>query len=261
MLYNYIHMNRIENITVSEKDLGEVKLVIGYPVIDQEFAHVMTDEQIKDYAIAPALQEFYTYFPMVIPKEVPVSSNGLVEVACEENVIGIYKQYFTALSSTLGSNMMNQGLFLGNPFASASQINYSSANSRGYGTPYNYDFSLFSYQNRFLSESMEASNSGYYIDYNEIENTLKVKSLVSGTFYIELAAVGNDVSKVPFRLKQSFIKYAQSLLLDRFASILGMSESDLPSSIDVDALREKSTTLKEEVLLYWREASIGYAMR
>jgi len=255
-------MNRIENIQISEKDLNEIKKCIGFPVITNEFEHIATDEQIKDYSVSPALEEFHRWFPMTIVKEVATSGGALIEVPCEENVIGIYKQYFVPSSSCFGNNnSMSQGSFLGNPFASFNQVSYMSQNTRGFGTPYNYEFSQFAYQQRFLSESQEASNSGYYVDYNEYENKLKLKSLISGQFYIELAAVGNDVGKIPFRLRPSFIKYAQSMLLENFAFILGMSESDLPSSLDVDALREKSDTFKEEVLTYWREASISQVLR
>ncbi|MGD9678151.1 MAG: hypothetical protein AB7V16_07280 [Vulcanibacillus sp.] len=255
-------MTTIENIQISERDLNEIKKAIGYPTITNEFAHIATDEQIKEYSIAPALNEFYRWFPMSIPKEISTSGGSLIEVECEENVVGIYKQHFVPSTSSFGNlNPMSQGMFLANPFASANQVSYLSQNTRGFGTQFNYEFSQFAYQSRFLSESMEASNSGYYIDYDEYNNKLKVKSLISGVFYIELAAVDNDVGRIPFRLRPSFIKYAQSMLLENFAFILGMSESDLPSSLDVDALREKSDTLKEEVLTYWRESSIGMIMR
>jgi len=255
-------VTRLENIQISDKDFGEIKKVIGYPVVTTEFDYIANAEQIKDYAIAPALHEFYRWFPMKRVLEIRTSSNGLQEIQCDEDVVGIIGQQFIPASSSFSSGgAMNTGTFLGNPFASANQVSSMGQMSRGFGTPFNYEFSNFQYQNRFLQESIEASNNGYYIDYNEIDNKLIVKSLLSGVFYLELAVVDSDVNKIPFRLKPSFIKYAQSLLLDNFVDILGLSESDLPSTLDIDRLTDKSEKLKEEVLPYWREASRSYVMR
>lgn len=255
-------ITRIENIEISEKDFNEIKKCIGYPVITDEFNYIITDEQIKEYSIAPALNEFYRWFPIIIQKAIPVSGGALIEYECEDTVVGIFKNQFVPATSSYGTaQTMINGLFLMNPFASANQVSYPSQNTRGFGTPYNYDFSQFAYQNRFLTESQEAMNSGQFVYYDEINNKIQLKSLLSGVFYLELASVSNSVNKIPFRLRPSFIKYAQSLLLENFAFILGLSETELPSSIDIDTLREKSDNYKEEVLTYWREASTGYVLR
>lgn len=264
MLNNYINMiTRLENIIISDKDFNEIRKAIGYPVITNEFDYIATEEQIKEYSIAPALQEFYRWFPIKKPLEIQVSSNVPTEIECEEDTIGILLQQFIPSSSSLSSmgDVMNNGIFLGNPFASANQLSMMNQFSRGFGTVFNYEFSNFVYQNRFLNESTEAMNSGYYINYDEIQNKVTVKSLLPGVFYLELATVDSDVSKIPFRLKQSFIKYAQSVLLENFVYILGLSETELPSTIDVDRLKEKSDQLKEEVLTYWREASFSPVLR
>jgi len=255
-------VHRLENIQISEKDLNTVKKIIGFPVITNEFDYLITEEHIKDYSIAPALHEFYRWFPMKLAKEYTVTSNGLITEPCPEMCIGLVTQQFVPNSSASGmGSLLSNGVFPGNPFATANQISIFTQNSRNYGTPYSYENNLFTYQQRFLQESIEASNSGYYVDYNEVENTITLKSLINGVFYIEFAIVGNDVNKIPFRLMPSFIKYSQSLLLENLANILGLSETELPSAIDVDRLIDKSDKLKEEVLPYWREASKSYVMR
>lgn len=260
-------MNYIDNILVSDRFISEIKKVIGYPVINEEFSSILSDDDIKSLVIAPTLETFYTFFPIKQPMEISVSGGELLnEIQCPENTLGLVRAQFVSQSSTIQGNLMQTGSFYGNPFFSASQVlsqgaSAFSAGAGRFGTPFKYSFETSTYQRKFYTESIEGSNKAYRINYNENSNTLEVKSSIAGIFYIELALWSNDTDLIPMRRRQYVIKYAQGLLLQHFSGILKLSEADLPSSLDADFLNDKGNELLEEVLTYWREASSFQTMR
>lgn len=261
------YMNYIDNILVSDQFINEIKKVIGYPVVNEEFSTIVSDDDIKSLIIGPTLETFYTYFPIKQSLEISVSGGELLsEIECPQTTLGLVRAQFVSQSSTIQGNLMQTGSFYGNPFFSASQVlsqgsSAFSAGSGRFGTSFKYSFETSTYQRKFYTESIEGSNKAYRIHYNENNNTLEVKSSIAGIFYIELALWSNDTDLIPMRRRQNVIKYAQGLLLQHFAGILKMTEADLPSSLDADFLNEKGNTLLEEVLTYWREASTFQVMR
>lgn len=255
----------IENIEVSEKTLNEIKTIIGYPIINEEFSFIMDDDAIKNYAIAPAMETFFTYFPVITPIEYVVTGGDTVfEVDVPDNTLGIMRQQFVSQSvAAQGASLLQQGMFYGNPFYSGSQVISKGSYGLGgnFGTPFGYGKELFTYQNKFYNKSLEASNKAYYVKFDEVNNKILCKSSIPGVFYFEVGTATNDVEEIPLRRRQAFIKYAQGMLAQKFVDILSLSESDLPSVLDKDALADKAERYIEESLTYFREASSFPVMR
>lgn len=255
----------ISNINISDRTLNEIKKAIGFPVIQDEFSFIMTEEQIKELVIAPALETFYTYFPLMSSMSIAsTGSEAVAEADAPENTIFLMRRQFVPQSSALGgASLLQQGMFYGNPFYSASQVlsrgSYGSGGN--YGTPFSYGNDLNTYQRRFYSESVESSNKVYYIKFDEQTNKVSYKSSIPGTFYFEFGLWSNDTEKIPMHRRQAFIKYAQGLLMKEFANILSFTESDLPVSIDKDYLSDQADKKMEESLQYFREASFIPVMR
>jgi len=250
-------MSYITDVQIDDKTLKEIKKVIGYPIIDEEFSSILNDIDIIDYCVAPSLETYYTFFPQREELSLVVTGGSdIVEIACPENTLGLVRQQFVSQSSTVGGlGNLSQGSFYANPFYTASQVTGQGFSGGSFGTPFRYGSDTIVYQQKFYNESVEGSNKAYYVKYDENTNTLKLKSTIGGTFFIELATFTNDVSKIPLRKRQSFVKHTQALLLEHFANILKLSESELPSSLDSDAMIDKSEKFLEEVLTYWRESS------
>lgn len=252
-------MSYISNIKISEKTFNEIKSVLGYPVITSEFDDIMTPEHIKEYAIAPAMETYFTYFPVIHSMEYPASGSSALEtIEAPDNTLGLLKyQFIPQSSSSGGANLMQQGMFYGNPFYTSSQVVSKGSYGLGgsFGTPFGYEKELFTYQNRFYNKSLESSNKVVFIRYDDNTNSVELKSNLPGVFHIELALFSNDVEVIPIRKRQKFIEYAQGKLLKKFANILKISESDLPSSLDSDYLNDEGDRLIEQAEEYFREAS------
>lgn len=258
-LFNYFSMSYIENIQVSEKTLNEIKTALGYPVIDAELEDILSEQHIKEYVLGPSLETFFTYFPIRFQISIPVTgANAVQEYDAPINTLGLFKYQFVPQSSTIGgSNMMQQGMFYGNPFYSSSQVISRGSYGLGgnFGTPFGYEKELFTYQNRFYNKSIESSNKVVFIQYNDNTRKLEYKANIPGVFSVELATYSSIVEDIPLRYRQKFLQYAKGKLLTNFANIMKLSESDLPSNIDADYLEDKGNTWIEEAETYFREAS------
>jgi hypothetical protein len=260
-------MAYIGNILVSDRTLNEIKMAIGYPVIKDEFKFIMDDDQIKELVIAPSLETYFQYFPIL--ERIVINIGGGMstgEYPTPTETLGVIRSQFVPQTNTIFSNLNNNN-FYANPFATANSV--LSIGGRGgsgggygrFGTPNTYGSDLFNYQNRFLVDAQEAMNRVWYLQYDEQQNKVFYKSVTPGTFYFELAKWSRDVETVPIQKRQSFINYTRGMLKKSFANILGMTEGDLPVSIDVDNLNDEGDRLIENEINYWREASSIPMMR
>jgi hypothetical protein len=249
----------ITNITIAEKTLNEIKKAIGYPVIQSEYDFVMDEDAIKDYIIGPALEEYFQYFPILENRELAsAGSNSMVTIDAPDNTFGIFRHQFIPQSSGLPTNnLMNQGIFYDNPFASANNVlTRGGAGGSSFGTPFSYDRNLHTYQNRFYAKSIEAMNKVYFWEYHDDTNKLDLKASIPGAWYIQFAKFSNNVDSIPLRKRQSFIRYAQGMLMKQFSFILGLTNGELPVQINYDMLEDKGEKLVEESITYWRESSM-----
>lgn len=251
----------LDNLTVTNKTLKEIKAAVGGTLLADEEAFVMSDADIKDYVIAPALETFLTYFPIVKELTVPMSGGPeLKSINAPEGTLGVLRQQFIPNSSSVNnlSDPMQSGIFFGNPFASSFNVLSvgSGVGVASRGTPYDYGAASYMYQNRFMQKSIEASNKAYYIRYDEKDNKLTLKTSIAGYFYIRFALVDQDVDYcLGTRRRQTFIRYAQGLLKTRYADIFELSRTELPNSFDADTLRSKGEEAMEKELEYWRESA------
>jgi hypothetical protein len=272
---------------ISDSDYNQILGAIGYPVIDNDtFSFLMDKDAILDTVIEPALEMYYSYHPFRFPiKLASTGANSMLSIptiqegqtvnpdipTLPKEFLGIMRaQFVTSTSSSPNANNpLEQGYFYGNPFFTASQVLSSGSSygggygsGGGYGTPYPLGFENDIYQRRFYLKSIESSNKVYWFKYDPQTKTLYAKSSISGMFYWEIATYNNDVSTIQMGMqKQSFIKYCKGALKLRLAEILGLTESDLPVSIDRDILIDSGDKMMEEALNYWQETASIAIMR
>jgi hypothetical protein len=255
-------MAYIENITISDKSLMEIKATVGGTLLSDEIEYLIEDQQILDYVVAPTLEKFFLYFPILVDFEIynTASSDLPLEYDAPPRTLGIMRSQFIPLSSSIpnGDPSINSFGIYANPFASANgvlSINGSYGTS-SYSTPYDYGNSNFIYLNRQFQKSLESMNKAYYVRYDELKNKIYLKSDISGRFYLALGTYNDNFeSSVPLRLRQSVIQYAQGLYRMRLADFLALNRDGLPFGIDLDELRTRGSELMEKELTYWSQAS------
>lgn len=263
-------MAYIENVSVSDKTLTEIKSAIGWTLIGQELSFLIADNDIKNYVVAPTLETYYNYFPIIqeFTQYNTASSDLPLPYDAPKNTLGVVRQQFVPISSGIpnGDPTTNTFGIYANPWASQSAV-YSAngawpGGAARYGTPYDYGSNNNIYQSKFFQKSLEQVNKAYYIRYDELENKLYLKSDTSGRFYIQFATFNPSWEDgVMLRQRQYAIKYAQGLFLTKIAQVLSLTRSELPSEIDAPTLKEDGKEMMEEVLQYWQNSSSMPAMR
>jgi hypothetical protein len=247
---------------------------IGYPALDEDtIGTIITKEQISELILEPALEDYYKFFPKRIPLELSVGGSPAINSYLIPNtitssgvVIGVINVKFVSQSSAVvgTSTQMMDGIFYGNPFASAFNVNSVGGNSMGvgsYGTPFGYGFESIQYLKKFYAKSVESSNKVYWYNFDRYTNTLKYKSNIAGKFYFELGVTDSNIDNIQFDKKRSFIKYCKGLLKIQVAETLSLIELDLPATLNSDALQDKGEELVKEQLTYWAESSSIIGMR
>ena len=245
----------LENFSVSDSFLSKVKESIGYPLVDADTLNeIFDDNWIRENICAREAEQFFNFFPLVV--NVPINVSGTAEVSVEapSNCLGIVHSAFVE------SGGGNNNLMSGNPFYTSSIVSVSSSVARNYGTPY--DYSSFYYsasQQQFFNKALQNSNKSFYAYFDEVHHKLIAKSTLTGTVSIDAGCYAESVDMIPKRLRTKYLELCQASLAIKFALTLRMQNSDLPLSIDVDAIYDTYTD-KKESLIEWMQANSTYCI-
>ena len=247
----------LENFAVSDSFLSKVKESIGYPLVDADtLSELFDDNWIKENICAREAEQFFNFFPLVV--NVPINVSGTAEVSVEapSNCLGIVHSAFVE------SGGGNNNLMSGNPFFTSSIVSVSSSIARNYGTAFDWNSYFYSSsQQQFFNKALQNSNKSFYAYFDEVHNKLIAKSTLPGTVSIDVGLYGESEESIPKRLRVKYLELCQASLAIKFASMLRMQNSDLPLSIDVDAIYDTYTDKKDALTIWMQQNSTYCIMR
>ena len=248
-------MTYLENFSVSDSFLERVKESIGYPLVDADTLNeLFTDDWIRENICAREAETFFNFFPLVVNVPINVSGTAEVSVDAPQNTLGIVHSAFVE------SGGGNNNLMSGNPFFTSSIVSVSSSIARNYGSPFDLNSYYYSAsQQQFFNKALQNSNKSFYAYYDEVHNKLIAKSTLTGTISIDAGCYAESVDMIPRRLRVKYLELCQTALGVKFASILKMQNSDLPLSIDTDAIYDTNFDAHEK-LIEWCQANSTYCI-
>ena len=248
-------MTYLENFSVSDSFLSKVKESIGYPLVDADtLSELFDDNWIKENICAREAEQFFNFFPLVV--NVPINVSGTAEVSVEapKNTLGIVHSAFVE------SGGGNNNLMSGNPFFTSSIVSVSSSIARNYGTAFDWNSYFYSSsQQQFFNKALQNSNKSFYAYFDEVHHKLIAKSTLPGTISIDVGLYGESEESIPKRLRVKYLELCQASLAIKFALTLRMQNSDLPLSIDVDAIYDTYTD-KKDALIEWMQTNSTYCI-
>lgn len=233
--------------------LAQIKSIIQFPIVEEL---VLDDEEIRAYCIQPAMQEYYTKFPVF--KEAQYSITGHIEVAFPTpETFGVADARIVNRSGGAGSAGRSQFWNI---------ISYQSMNGnyRGlksgtlgggnYGTRFNFNgLSQQAWGSRQTFDSIMNTTSSY-TKIDPYERKVKAYSEVGASLYIKWAMWSLNFADVRYSYQQDVIKLAQASLAEYLArSAEIMSNTNIENQVNADALKTKAGELREDVLTRWRE--------
>ena len=247
----------LENFDVSDSFLERVKESIGYPLVDADtLSELFTDDWIKENICGRNAEIFFNYFPLVTNIGVNVNGTSEVSVDSPKNTLGIVHSAFVE------SGGGNNNLMSGNPFYTSSIVSVSSSIARNYGSPFDLNSYYYSAsQQQFFNKALQNSNKSFYAYYDEVHNKLIAKSTLPGTVSIDVGLYGESEESIPKRLRVKYLELCQASLAIKFALTLRMQNSDLPLSIDVDAIYDTYTDKKDALTIWMQQNSTYCIMR
>ena len=248
-------MTYLENFIVSDSFLSKVKESIGYPLVDEETLNeLFTDDWIKENICGREAEQFFNFFPLVTNIGVNVNGTAEVSVDSPKNTLGIVHSAFVESG---GGNM---NLMSGNPFFTSSIVSVSSSIARNYGSPFDFNSYFYSSsQQQFFNKALQNSNKSFYAYFDELHEKIVVKSTLVGTVSVDVGLYGESEESIPKRLRVKYLELCQTALGIKFASILKMQNSDLPLSIDTDAIYDTNFDAHEK-LVEWCQANSTYCI-
>lgn len=237
-------------IIISDRDLGQIKKVLAYPKID--FV-TLEDPDIKEYAVYPAMYEYFRRFPIIDRQQYQVSNNAPIVFPFPDQFT--FGAFYVTTVDKLG---INRNTGPGGNFWDLIKYNYlqrgGQSPSRRYGTSFNFNGlrqQIFS--ERQLHDSL--INEGTFKHYiNYPQRQVECFSSVEAQVQINWAKESNDFSTIKHTRKFQVINLAQSYLLDWLADAASIVEDNgLDKKVNADALRQRAKDLRDPIFDLWSQ--------
>lgn len=234
-------------ITIDKKRLEEILVSIGFPIVTLDDIG-LSEAQIKDYIIYPAMREFYKWFPIKNPQTYTVGNSFTIDFpnANTFNVVDVRMIPYKSSGNTI----------TGNIFVDQSFINFPQRGGR-YGTPYNYDSEIANVYQRMEQQSYIDYGKAVKFNVDEVNKQLKGYVNANSTISVTWAEYSDNFNTVPYNFIYDVIRLSQANLL-RFLGNLRNQTSEIDisgSNVSGDNFITEADRLEELIMERWRGLS------
>lgn len=252
--FELISPNRVDitkNISIEPQWLAQVKSIIGYPNLD---GFVVTDDQIKEFCIFPAMYQYFLKFPKEQREQYSVS--GHLEIDFPDlfvygimDIRFVNKGYMDRKHLSIFDFLVYKNMYMPMQWGT-------------YGSPY--DFNGMG-KNPVLSRELfntlkNYSNFNYQIDQHN--RKLIVNSDRSVELYVSWAKYSLLFDDVLYEFKLDVIRLAQAYLLlyivDSFQLI---QDENLSRRVNTDSLKSRADDIMNKILEKWDSMSYPIFIR
>lgn len=241
-----------ELIQIDETYLKQIKSVLAYP-IDTALLQVFTPEYIKEYALYPAMVDYFKKFPKYT--EYQTRTSGYQEFQFPDTfTFGFTDARHVnkegSAEETAGGFSMFQMMQW--QAVSGGQLN---GNTNRWGSRYNFNgVSQAVNDQRQLYTSLIEDLNTFNITLNQGERKVQSYASAQCDIYIKWAKNSNEFNDIAWQFRQDVIELTKANLLKNFARFAGItSNSDSFIGIDVGMLKEEAREMEEAVKSRWNE--------
>lgn len=234
-------------IIIHEQYFNLIKAVIGYPDVD---SLLLTDEQIKSFALFPSMQKYFNKFPIRV--EQTQSINGETTIAFPDDyTFGVLdaRTVDVGLIGGVGGSFWDVVAF------QSYNNNYTTSKTTGAYGKKGYNPSGLIYQRDVERQTLKSRQNMYATLKTRVDYTNKqliAYSSITGTLNITWAKYSNDFNDIQYEYKMDVIKLAQAEVMLHLANSAAMLvDSSLEVSINVDHLKQSATDIFSEIKEKW----------
>jgi len=234
-------------ITIEDKWMNQIKTIIGYPKITQL---ILTDTEIKDLCIEPALREYFKKFPKRDVYEQWTSRDTVYTLAFPDAyTFGVLDARITdRRTATVGSQSSFWELIKFQQFGGSNITLYGvkGFNPNGLRQANLTQFQgLNAYRKTYKTE---------FLDISTEDRELRWYTNQEGTIQIEWAKWSNDFADVKYQQIKNVIKLAQSYVLRQASDMVGiMEDTGLEIAMKPDVMITRAEKLEADVFEEWNE--------
>jgi hypothetical protein len=225
-----------------ESAIKRITAALGTPILDIHEDLLIDDSTIKDLFITPALQMYFTYWPLKLKQEYQI--NGQTDIPFpDDRVFGVSEARIALMQQT--------SQFGKNPFINE-VIRRQTSSFNSYGrTPYGRDpymttGTLIKEQTEQLSYISLRKAGNFNIDL--AGRRLWGFSNVAGNLIIDWALWSKDWSDIRFEHIEDVIKVCQMYALEFVGGIRQQSDPNTGVTADGASFLEKADKIKEEII-------------
>lgn len=235
------------NVNISEQEYNEIIAEMG-AIAFGESELPYTEDQIKSYAIYPALREYFSYFP--IQKRTGVTVTGEFSVPFpDENTFGIVD---ARLNTSYSTGKKSDSPFINSLLYSSKRGSYGAGM---YGTQNDYGMDVAQHYLRSETRASIDTNKAFYVNVNAAEKQVEGYTNITGELVVTWAKFIPDMDSVEFVRKKDVIKLSKAYFYRMLYMLFGLQEDNIDVSFNYALLEDRANDLEEEILTKWREHS------
>lgn len=237
------------DVLIDNSYYNRILRITGFPIVTKL---EISEEDIKNLCIAPALEEYFIWFPI----KVVTSYNATTEFSIafpDDNTYGI-------VDARVNLSGYRNVEGVSNPLVA--ELLYNSSSRIGkYGTPYDYDFKQARISAQMEQQATVNLIGTKKIRVDEVNRVVTGYTNVGGELIITWAKFSNDFDDVSFRRRREVIKLCQANVLEYIGMLRGQISDDTGTEFNYDMLLDKADTFREDVMTKWGEMTKPVVIR
>lgn len=247
------------SIQIDDKYLNQVKSVLAHPLLSENL--YLSDEEIKEYSIFPALYRYYIKFPIQESVQLLQNTTEMVIPFPDDETIGVIDVRTvgkTGFGTRQGSN---------SDFWRVVRYNQEFRGARFRSTRSNRSFNPEGLKYMFMAQqqmidAMTNNLETFRHEVNYAEKKVYVFSTVVAQLLIVWAKMSYDFNKVKPTQIFNVIDLSKAYLLRHLATVGSLiTDQSSEKQINSDALNSLAERLEDKVFELWNEFPDVVALR
>ena len=231
-------------LTITDTLFHRILTIVGYPVIGVGDLGISEDD-IKDLLISPALEDYYRYFPIKVRAVTTISTDFSVAFP-DDNTFGVLdvrhnKHPYSAGGARTAHTLINDLII----------TQGSSFSMKKWGTENSYDYHQVRIMDRLRRDAVTEKAKTFTVVVDHENRVVSGYVNTYGKLLIVWAKRSENFASVKFNQQEDAIKLAKSYVANYFGVLWSLDNSSLPNELDPSELLSQSESLKTEVMKKW----------
>jgi len=232
-------------ISINDQWLNQIKAIIGYPKITKL---ILTDEEIRNLCVEPALREYFKKFPKREVYEQWISRDTVYTIPFPDSyTFGVLDAKITdRRTATVGSQSSFWELIKFQQFGGSNITLYG---VKGFNP------NALRQSNITQFQGLNAYRKVYKTEFLDIsleDREIRVYTNNEGTIQIDWAKYTNDFADVMYQQIKNVIKLAQAYILRQASDLTSiMTDSGLEIAMNPDIMKSRADELETKVFEEW----------